>query len=185
MRRMDPHQISDVFNEKKQKFAADCDQNGLAQGTEAFSTVISDLKIAGIDVSVDIFADAAELGFAMFDTKSIRTPVTGILHIGPIERLFAFAVRENGQAVLKLALSDFDIRFNGADGLLKDGKLDNRVVATIYDLKNDPDALVKFQDEVLRMAARNAVIFEHDVADAFEKPSLLNKPSLRITPKSP
>jgi hypothetical protein len=184
MRRMNPRQISDIFNEKKKKFASDCDKNGLARATEEFSLVINDLKMAGMDLSVEIFADASELGFAMFDTNSIRTPVTGILHIGPIHRLFSFAVREGNEEVLKLAVSDFDIRFNGADGAVKDGKLDNKVRATIYDLKADADALVKFQDEVLRMCARNAVIFEHDVAHAFDKPATLQKPSLRITPKA-
>jgi hypothetical protein len=181
---MDPHQISDVFNAKKQAFAEDCDKTGLGQATEAFSVVINDLKAAGMDVSVDLFADASELSFALFNSNSIRTPVTGVLHIGPIERLFAFAVQINNQPVLQLAVSDFDIRFNGADGEIKDGKLDNKIRATVYDLKNDEDALVKFQDEVLRMCARNTVVFGHDVADAFDKPQVLNKPSLRMPPKS-
>jgi hypothetical protein len=184
MRRMDPHQISDVFNAKRKQFAEDCDKTGLGKATEAFSVVINDLKMAGMDVSVEIFADACELGFAMFNTNSIRTPVCGILHIGPIERLFAFAVRENNQEVLKLAVSEFDIRFNGADGELKEGKFDNKVRAAIYDLRNDENALMKFQEETLRMAARNDVLFSHDVAGAFEKPAALRKPALRMTPKS-
>jgi hypothetical protein len=184
MRRMDPHQISDTFNEKRRKFAEDCDATGLAQGIEAFSVVINDLKSAGMDLSVEIFADGSELGFAMFDSSNVRTPVSGVLHIGPIHRLFAFAVRDSGGACLKLAVSEFDVRFNGADGTIKDSKLDNTIRAQIYDLKNDEDALVKMQDEIIRMAARNEVVCNHDVADAFDKPGGLHKPSLRMTPKS-
>ncbi|TAL27635.1 MAG: hypothetical protein EPN97_16790 [Alphaproteobacteria bacterium] len=184
MRRMDPHQISDTFNAKRKQFAEDCDATGLAQGMEAFSIAINDLKAAGMDLSVEIFGDASELAFSMFNTTSLRTPVSGILHIGPIHRLFAFAVRDAGGPCLKLAVSDFDIRFNGADGTIKEGKLDNIVRAQIYDLKNDENALVTMQDEIIRMSARNEVVQNHDVADAFDKPGNLRKPSLRMTPKS-
>lgn len=184
MRRMDPHQISDVFNAKKQAFAEDCEKHGLGQAVEAFSVAVNDLKAAGMDLSVEIFGDASELSFAMFNSQSIRTPVTGILHIGPIHRLFAFAVQIDSKPVLQLAVSDFDVRFNGADGEIKDAKLDNKIRATIYDLKNDNDALVKFQEETLRMCARNSIVFGHDVAEAFDKPQTLNKPSLRMSPKS-
>ncbi len=185
MRRMDPHQISDTFNARRRQFADDCEKHGLDQAVEAFSVAIRDLKTYGLDLSVEIFGDASELSFALFNSSSIRTPVTGILHIGPIQRLFAFAVRIEDKPVLKLAMSEFDIRFNGADGTVTEGKLDNKVRAQIYDLKNDEDALVKFQDEVLRMAARNDVVFRHDIADAFDKPHTLNKPSFRMMPKSP
>jgi hypothetical protein len=184
MRRMDPHQISDTFNAKRRQFADDCDQTGLSQGVEAFSVAINDLRSGGMDLSVEIFADGSELGFAMFNSGNIRTPVSGILHIGPIHRLFAFAVRDADGACLKLAVSEFDVRFNGADGTIKDNKLDNTIRAQIYDLKNDEDALVKMQDEIIRMAARNEVVYNHDVADAFDTPSSLRKPSLRMNPKS-
>lgn len=187
MRRMDPRQITDTFNAKRQQHQADWEKAGLLKAVEDFSAAISDLKGAGLDVSVEIFGDAAELGFSLFDARSIRTPVTGILHIGPIHRLFAFATHQKGQPVLKLAVSEFDIRFQGADGSLdlKDGDFKSTVRSDIYDLRNDPDALIKFQEEIIRMSARNAVIFERDRFDAFDKPNSLQKPSLRFPPKSP
>jgi hypothetical protein len=187
MRRMDPRQISDTFNAKRRQSQEEWERAGLLKATEDFSAAMSELKSAGMDVSVEIFADAAELGFALFDAHSIRTPVTGILHIGPIHRLFAFCIREKDQPALKLAVSEFDIRFHGTEGKmdLKEGDFNSKVRADIFDLKNDPDALIKLQEEVIRMNARNAVIFDHDKANFFDKPDRLQKPVLRKPPNTP
>jgi hypothetical protein len=184
MRRLGPGQISDYFNAQKEKFAAAHAQDGLLEGLQDLSLAVSDMKAAGIDVSLEIFGDASELAFAMFEGPGMIAPVSGLLRIGNIHRLIAFMTQANDAPCLKLALSKFDIRFNGADGTLKDNKIDNQVRATVYDLKNDPEALVKFQQEIIRFDARNVVVYEQDKADMFDKGQGLRKRPLRITPKN-
>lgn len=151
---------------------------------QELSLAVGELKDAGIDVSLEIFGDASELAFAMFEGPGMICPVSGVLRIGNIHRLVAFMTESADKPCLKLALSKFDIRFNGADGTLKDSKLDNQVRSTVYDLKNDPDALSKFQQEIIRFDARNMVVYEQEKADMFGHGQGLRKRPLRITPKN-
>lgn len=169
MKRLGPGEISDVFNEQKARFEKQHKASGLLDAMEQFSRAVGDLKAAGHDLSLQFHGNASEEAFSMFTrTGGLTVPVSGVLRIGPNERLVAFATKINGESVMQLGMSEFDIGHNGVDGKVAEGNISPTVRANVFDMKNDPDALVKFQTEVLRSLARNEVVNERDVAGAFD-----------------
>lgn len=169
MKRLDQRQISDVFNEQKARFEKQHAASGLLDAMEQFSRAIGDLKAAGHDLQLQFHGNASEEAFAMFTrTGGLTVPVSGVLRIGTNDRLVAFATKMNGEPVLQLAMSEFDIVRNGIDGKVAEGNISPTVRSTVFDLKKDPEALVKFQTEVLRSLARNEVVNDRDKANAFD-----------------
>lgn len=186
MRRLDPGQISDEFNAQKKRFREEHEKSGLLQALNSLSQIIGDIKSAGMDVSLEIFGCPSEQAFAMFprDGKLI-SPISGILRIGHDHRLIAFATQVGGADALQLAMSEFDIRFNGPDGKMKEGIIDASVRARVYDLKKDPDAFVKLEKEIIRHCARNDIVDAQDASHSFDARTALRKPSLKNLPKKP
>jgi hypothetical protein len=195
MRRLDPNQIREEFNQRKQAFTKEHAENGLADAIEDLSRVVGDLKAGGLDVELEFFGCPSDQAFQLFPFKgALIVPVSGILRIGRLHRLLAIATKVDGAPALRLGLSEFDIRFAGPqasfilpaaekDAGAKEIAVGGKVRSTVYDLKTDPDALVKFQTEVIRHAARNAFVDDHDVGGAFDNGVTLGKTGLRIPPK--
>ena len=184
MRRMSAGQIRDSFNAQKEKFQKEHAQSGLLDALGNLSLAIADIQAEGHDVSLQIFGNPSEQAFAMFPRGGgLTTPVSGILRIGRNERLLAISTKVGGAPALQLAVSDFDIRFNGTEGKLKEGDIGNSIRAKIFDLKNDPEALVKFQKDVLYHGARNSAVDALDNAGAFDNNAKATKPKLKAPPK--
>jgi hypothetical protein len=191
MRRMTEVEIRDEFNAQKTRFENDHAKSGLLEALENLSHCLADIKAQGYDVSLEIFGNPSEQAFAMFPRGGgLTTPVSGILKSGTNHRLLAFSTKVGGQPALQLAVSEFDIRHHGMDGKLKlsgdresmTGETENSVRAKIYDLKKDPEAMVKFQKDVLFHCARNEAVNARDVAGAFDNGQSLRKlkaPSLK------
>ncbi len=176
MKRLPREKISEEFNASKREFADYGAKSGFDVALQNISTAILDLKEAGIDVSLEIFGDASEQAFDLFGTTSVTVPISGILRIGPIHRLFALATKSDSKNVMIIGLSNYDIRFNGPDAkLADDGELSGKVRSINFDLKKDPDALVKFQQEIINHAARNAVVNDNDTAQVFDSAASLRK----------
>lgn len=185
MRRMTDAEIRAEFNAQKERFTNEHVKSGLLQVFEDLSNAISDIKAQGHDLSLEFFGNPSEQAFAMFPRGNgqLTTPVSGILRTGTNHRLLAISTTVSGQPALQIALSEFDIRHSGADATIKTsgdsashtGSIEGVVRAKVYDLKNDPDALFKFQQDVLRHCARNEVINDHDVAGAFDNGTTIRK----------
>lgn len=180
MRRLTPQQIRDAFNQHREKFAAWGTSTGFGQALENLSLALRDMQDSGLDVRLDITGTAAEQAFALFPPGGITVPISGILHINNIQYILALAVRHEGKDCLKLGVSEFDIRFQGATGTVKDEKLRQSVRAEIFDLKRDPDALVKFQQYVINQSARNQVIADRDIAGSLHHGIPEKKPVLKM-----
>jgi len=184
LRRLSGDEIRDQFNAQKARFEKEHATNGLLPALEDISRAIADIKSAGYDVDLQIFGNPSEQAFAMFPRGGdLTTPLSGILRVGRNERLFAISTVVNGEKALLLAVSDFDIRYNGADGKVSNGTIDSDVRSKTFDLKNDPDAIVKFQKDILFHAARNEVINDRDVAQSFDNGARAPKPRLKVPPK--
>lgn len=175
MKRLPREKISESFNAAKRDFAAYGEKSGFDVALQNISTAIGEMKDAGIDVSLEIFGDASEQAFDLFATTSVTVPISGVLRIGPIHRLFALATKSDGKNALIIGLSNYDIRFNGPDAKLADGEVTGKVRSINFDLKKDPDALVKFQQEIINHAARNAVVNDNDTAQAFDSATVMRK----------
>jgi hypothetical protein len=175
MKRLPREKISESFNAAKRDFAAYGEKSGFDVALQNISTAIGEMKDAGIDVSLEIFGDASEQAFDLFATTSVTVPISGVLRIGPIHRLFALATKSDSKNALIIGLSNYDIRFNGPDAKLADGEVTGKVRSINFDLKKDPDALVKFQQEIINHAARNAVVNDNDTAQAFDSATVMRK----------
>lgn len=162
-----PKEISIEFSAKTAKFRSWAQESGADVALQNLSKAIADLKASGVEVSLVLGEYPSEQAFSMFKAGGLTTPLSGILRIGGVEKLIALTVKENDEPCLKLGVSMFDIRFNGANFVLKDTEGTNAVRATVYDLKNDQDSIVKFQRDIILIAARTAVIRENDAAGAF------------------
>lgn len=185
MKKLKPDQIRDEFNARKQKFAKWGEETGFDKVLQGISVAIDDLRAGGIDVSLEIFGDSSEQAFALAGTSSVTTPISGVLKINNIHRLFSLSVKEQGQDCLKVALSDFDIRYNGVEGKTTEQRVRNVIRSKTYDFKRDADALVKFQLEIIQFSARNAVVADNDVAGVFETGTHNPKPGLKSSLKKP
>lgn len=175
MKRLPREKISEEFNASKREFAAYGEKSGFDIALQNISAAIGDLKEAGIDVSLEIFGDASEQAFDLFGTTSVTVPISGVLRIGPIHRLFALATKSDSKNVMIIGLSNYDIRFNGPDAKIEDGAVSGKVRSINFDLKKDPEALVKFEQEIINHAARNAVVNDNDTAQVFDSASNLRK----------
>lgn len=184
MKRLPREKITESFNASKREFAEYGAKSGFDAALQNISTAIFDLKEAGIDVSLEIFGDASEQAFDLFPTTSVTVPISGVLRIGPIHRLFALATKSDGKNALIIGLSNYDIRYNGPDAKLENGQVSGKVRSINFDLRKDPDALVKFQQEIINHAARNAVVNDNDAAQVFDSAAGLRK-SVLPRPKTP
>lgn len=175
MKRLTPKRIAEEYNQHSASFRGLGDNTGFTEALQQISQAIRDLREAEIDVSLDITGGASEMSFLMFKIPAV-VPIGGVLHIGSNQRLFALCTNDEDGRGLKLALTKHDIRHDGFDWHVEDNGLARPAPQVhIYDLQNDPDALIKLQQEIIRFAARNAVIFENDVAEAFEGNRKLRK----------
>ncbi len=179
MRRLDANSISSEFNAAKEKFSRSFAASGLDEAVTSLSLVIGDMKKAGMDVELTLFGDASEQAFDLFAGGGLTVPVTGILRMGPIHRLIGIATKENNIPVLKIGISEFDIRFQGVDATSSEGVISGKLRALTFDLRKE-DGLEKLQKEIIRHSARNAVLNEHDVAGVFDNGAALRKPSLQL-----
>ncbi|MFN7114280.1 MAG: hypothetical protein ACK4PK_07955 [Alphaproteobacteria bacterium] len=185
MKKLAPEQIREEFNARKAKFAKWGEETGFNTALQDISGAIADLRAGGIDVSLEISGDSSQQAFALRPDTSVITPIFGILRINHIHRLFSITVKESDKPCLKVSLSDFDIRYQGTHGEIKDGKLRNLIRSKTYDFKKDPDALVKFQQEIIHFSARNAVVADNDIANSFETGISTKKPVLKSALQKP
>lgn len=185
MKKLTPDQIRDAFNARKEKFAAWGEETGFNSALQGISAALADLRAGGIDVSLEVFGDASEQAFCLRPDTSVTTPISGVLRINNIHRLFSITVRENEKPCLIVSLSDFDIRYQGTHGKVSESKLRNTIRAKTYDFKKDPEALIKFQQEIIHYSARNAVVADNDTANSFDTGISDKKPLLKSALKKP
>lgn len=143
---------------------------GLNETLRAISTSVDSMRKQGIPVGdVKVIEQPSELAFSLFNAKNaLIVPISGTIEVGQAERLFAVATSIGKQDCLKLALSMFDIGHHGATATqAKDSTIIKASVRSkIYDLK-DPDGFSDFEKDIIRSAARAAVIAENDTQQAF------------------
>lgn len=187
LRKLDPATLRDVFNLEKEKFRETSDKEGVLTALSGLSEILGDLQDAGLDVSLEMLGGASEQAFDLFKENGVTAPVSGVLRIGPIHRLLGIATRLDSKPSLVIALSEFDIRYSGPEAVVNNGVIDGKLRAVRFDLKKDPDALVKLESTIIRYAARNDVIAEIDHKNAFDNSknaqNTLRKLPLKPPPK--
>lgn len=180
MKRLNKAEINDTFSDAKRKFGEFAEDSGFGPALKEVSRALDDLRRAGHDVSLEVFGDASEQAYDMFK-RNVTVPVSGILRIGDIHRLFAIATRVEDKPALQIALSHVDIRFHGFKGKINEGQAENSVKSVVFDVKNDPEAIVKFEKEIIEHLARNSVVNDNDEAQTFDSAGSLRK--LSVKPK--
>jgi len=185
MRRMTPDSIREEFNTQHEKHEKQWSDWGLTQALEEISLALRDIRQQGHDVSLDMIGTPSEQVFSMMPQSGMTVPVSGLLRIGGIDYLLGIVTKQNGNPCLKLCVSEFDIRFQGVNGKVKEGDFRQAVRSNIYDLKGDADALVKFQKEIIRHCARNKVIADHDPAGTLGADTQGKKPVAKSALQKP
>ena len=185
MRRMTPQNIRDTFNAQKDAHETAWAKSGLTGALESLSLALRDLNMMGIDATLEMMSTPSEQAFAMLPDSGMTVPVSGLLRIGHIHYLLSIATKHGGQDCLKLCLSEFDIRFQGVKGKIQESDFKQSVRSNIYDLQKDADAMVKFQKEIIRHAARNDVIDAHDVGATLDTGTPRKKTGLKSALKKP
>jgi len=152
------------YNQKREKTKTEWNSYNLGLAIESLSQAIADLRAIGINVHLDLAGNATEDAFLMVQTvaesKGMIVPISGILKIDNVEHLLCVSVSEADIPVLKIYLSQFDYRGQRIYPVIR-GKA--------FDLNADPQAMHKFQQQVIFAAARNEIVRRHDVADVFSK----------------
>lgn len=185
MRRMTPQDIRKHFNAQREAHEASWAKSGLTGAIENISLALQDLRQSGVEASLEIMGTPSDQVFGMLPRNGMIVPVSGVLRIDNIHFLLSIATEHNEEKCLKLCLSKFDIRFQGVEAKIKDGNLRQVVRAHIYDLKGDPDALVKFQQAIIFNSARNRVIDDHNIGGTLETGIIHKKPALKSALKNP
>jgi hypothetical protein len=183
MNRLTVDEIKDAFNASAAAVAMDWADHGIMDGLKALSYALADLRRGGIDVSFEAHAGLSEQAFSLM-SGGVTMPVCGLLRIDHAYHMLGMAYKHEGKPCLKLALSQFDIRYQGVQGhLSQNGGITNFIRSHIYDLKKDPAALEEFQKFVILRSARNRILKSADVADAFDVSDRLIKPVLSMGKK--
>jgi len=185
MRHLNASEISAEFNKQRNIFTTNAAKSGLDTAVQNLSRLIGDLKTAGMDVELTLFGIPSEQAFTLFDASGMTVPVSGVLRMGQTQRLLAISTKEGNDSTLRVAISEFDIRFNGAKAVAKDGNINGVVRHKSFDLKNDDEALAKLGQEIIRYCARNEAVNGWDVAGAFDNGAKLQKTAPRLAPKNP
>lgn len=178
MKRLATEQIREHFNAQRTAHEESWAKSGLNTALENISLALQDLNNNGVSVSLEMMGTPSEQAFGMLE-GGMTVPVSGILRIDNMHFLLSVATKHSGQACLKLCLSEFDIRFQGVKAKVKESDLRQSVRADIFDLKDDPEALVKFQKEIIRNSARNQVIDDHNIGGTLESGINRKKPALK------
>lgn len=117
------------------------------------------------------------------DSNSGSIRAYGYINIGTAQRLFAVADTIGGESISRLYLSNFNVTAEGGRSSTNNGS--NRTTTAIpgeaYDFKDDPDALKKFQQRLIDIAAEYEAVMENDKAGVFNNPSTpYTKPAGRL-----
>lgn len=173
------------FNEQKKGYETFYEGSGLDAVLEALSKAMYDLNEIGIDVQLQLNHSLGEEVWTMIDkvngtSVSSSVSLTGVLKIDQDERLFAVSHKENEEPVRKIYVSNRNYASR---------RLSHDFRGTSFDLNNDSEAIYKFQQLIIDIAAENETIRNHDVHESFNKeaPAKLQKnsaPSL-TAPKPP
>lgn len=145
--------IRNSFNKYKEVVRTEEERDAMRHVSRA----IADLRNEGIPVSLEI---AGWCGSDAFKSGGQSASACGILTIGHGRHLLVLINKVDNASCLSLRLSYYN---------MDQGELDNR--ASMFDMRNDPQAIVQFQDRILEIAASSASLHEADVAGAFEKPA--------------
>ncbi len=159
MKFLQPLELVKQFNETAEEYEK---EKGLTEAIEGLSFAISALKDAGIDVSLELNGWGGDQTFKMLnDEQGLRAGFTGFLRLGSQEHIISLITHDSAGPASTLHMSYYNNKF-GVDKRTWD-----------FDLLNDPEAYEKFQQKVVTLAARNKVIADHDVTEAFENSNQL------------
>lgn len=168
MKRLEKDQIRKEFNAQRQAQHRNYRTSGVDDVLRELGHVIADLRAEGINVSLTMLGTTSEQAVAMFpgNRTGLSVQATGILKIGNTELLLAIAFGVDGKGDgPTIALSKGDMRNHGTAGQVITPKLQNLnsevqnvVPAHLYTPSMSPDALIKLEKEIIRIAAADKVV---------------------------
>lgn len=168
MRFLDPDGIRARFSESNRQQRKGMNNDGTDLALQYISHALADLKSEGLDVVLEMHTTVSELAFDLLN-RQYTLSHEGVLRIGNTEHLLCIATIEekNQHPCLKLALSKLDYRHQGVQQTVR---------SHVYDLQNDPDAMIKFQNQLIDYIVTSKLIEENDIAQVFNRDDMMRKP---------
>ncbi len=159
MKVLQPFELVKQFNATVEEYEK---EKSVIEAIEGLSFAVSALKDAGIDVSLDLNGWAGDQTFKMLNNEeNLTAGFTGFLRLGTQEHIISLITQNSTGPASVLHMSYYNSKL-GVDQRTWD-----------FDLLNDPEAYEKFQQKIVSLAARNKVIADHDVTEAFENSNQL------------
>ena len=152
-------ELKELFQERHAKLLESwsaSDENVLTAVT-MLSEAVSSLKKAGVDIDLKMKGQPNQMAFKMNEEGSCTVPICGTVTSGHTKRMIALFTKRKSQECLQWGLSSFDIE--GQDG-------DKDMRPKFYKADNS-ESLQKLQEELIRGAVRDQVLYEHDTHQAF------------------
>ncbi len=162
MKRLTNKQIADAFTASSAQ-----QDNTYIKGFNKLSAALYDLQQAGLDVDLELFGKSTEQGFKMNVDRTVESlwqNTGGILRIGNFHSLVAIftELKRPGQereTCFWVAVSNLDIRYEHENSSIRHNA---------FDLMHDPEALIKFQEFIISIAATQKKIAAADIHQAFK-----------------
>jgi hypothetical protein len=151
------------------------DKNGTGDVLESLSKTVSALRENDIDIKLVVRANSHSNAYDMMYTVSGGSSGTieahGFLKIGETTHLFAVACKHAGKDVTRLYLSKNNVVDEGGRMTTDNNATHSKTVipGECYDFNDDPEALRKFQKQLLMICAQNQAVLDHDTGDVFNK----------------
>jgi|GEM_PF-1499186 len=186
-------QLHTMFQDAVEKQTKENHEKGIAGLIEMISETVHACQRNGMDVAFDLrtgdYSNAYDMIFTAENDRNARSvtqvsmPAYGFLHIGPTTRLVALASKINDEAVLRMYVSEHNT--HETESRMEWSKTQT-VPATKLDFADNENALIYFQQIILRAASRQMAAMNADAQDVFNRPSpglqTLKKP---LTVKKP
>jgi hypothetical protein len=171
-------QLHSVFQDAVEDTAKGNRKQGITEMIEMISETVHMCQQNGIDISFDLrtgdYSNAYDMIFTAENNKNthsatqVSMPVYGFLHIGPNTRLIAIANRINSEPATRMYISEHNTHESESR---MEWSNTQKVPAIKLDFAVDENALLQFQEIIVRAASRQTAAMQADTQDVFNRPA--------------
>lgn len=152
-------ELKELFQERHAKLLESWSRSNenVLTAVTMLSEAVSSLKKAGVDIDLKMKGQPNQMAFKMNEEGSCTVPICGILQSGHTQRMIALFTKRKSQDCLQWGLSSFDV----------EGQNGHEDMRPEFFYADKPESLQKLQEEIIRGAVRDQVLYEHDTHQAF------------------
>ena len=157
--------LKKLFEQERKAMQKTFKDKRLDAAVELLSDALFELKKIGVETELAMKHGGSDLAFSMAGSGTTTCYMHGTISVGNQKYLLGIFTQVNGEDCLQLRISRFDIDGNNPN---------SSVSATAFDLTQG-DGLKGFQGILLRAAALQEVVREHDTHKSLSMKDLSHK----------